>query len=72
MPDRNGRTVLGRESTSNDNGNADPTMTSPAGKPEGQNVPPAGGESMAPADSEHPFPPPGDNGPTPSNDADRT
>lgn len=40
-------------------GNSDPTMRELPGKPSGENVPPAGGESMAPADSKHPYPEPG-------------
>ena len=40
-------------------GNPDPTMKKPAGEPSGENVPPKGGESMAPADSKHPYAPPG-------------
>ena len=40
-------------------GNPDPTMKKPPGKPSGENVPPAGGESMSPADSKHPNAPPG-------------
>ena len=40
-------------------GNPDPTMAELPGKPAGENVPPAGGESMAPADSKHPYAPPG-------------
>lgn len=43
-------------------GPADPTMRKPAGEPSGENVPPAGGESMAPADSKHPYAKPGDSG----------
>ena len=39
--------------------NPDPTMKKLPGKPSGENVPPAGGESMAPADSKHSFPSPG-------------
>lgn len=39
--------------------NPDPTMKKPPGKPSGENVPPAGGESMAPTDSRHPYAPPG-------------
>lgn len=40
-------------------GNPDPTMKKPAGDPSGENVPPKGGESMAPADSKRLFAPPG-------------
>lgn len=40
-------------------GNPDPTMKKLPGKPGDENVPPAGGESMAPSDSKQPYPPPG-------------
>ncbi len=40
-------------------GNSDPTMKKLPGKPSGENVPPAGGESMAPAESKQPYPKPG-------------
>ncbi len=40
-------------------GNSDPTMKKLPGQPSGENVPPAGGESMAPADSKQPYAPPG-------------
>ena len=40
-------------------GDPDPTMKKLPGKPSGENVPPAGGESMAPADSKHPYAPHG-------------
>ncbi len=43
-------------------GNPDPTMKKLPGKPSGENVPPAGGESMAPADSDQPYAPPGGQG----------
>ena len=39
--------------------NPDPTVRKLPGKPSGENVPPAGGESMSPADSKHPYPTPG-------------
>ncbi len=39
--------------------NPDPTMKKLPGKPSGENVPPSGGESMAPAESEQPYAPPG-------------
>ena len=45
--------------TGRDRGNPDPTMKKLPGKPSGENVPPAGGESMAPADSKHPYATPG-------------
>ena len=40
--------------------NPDPTMRKLPGKPGDENVPPKGGESMAPADSKHPYAKPGD------------
>lgn len=40
-------------------GNADPTIKDQPGKPSGENVPPAGGESMSPTQDKHPFATPG-------------
>ncbi len=46
--------------------NPDLTMHKPPGKPSGENVPPAGGESMAPEDSKHPYATPGGTDPVDS------
>ncbi len=46
-------------SNDNDVPAADPTMKPNAPKQDGESMPPAGGESMAPTDSKHPFAGPG-------------
>ena len=49
--------------------NPDPTMQRPKGSPKGENMPPAGGESISPADSTRPSRP-NEYGAVPDDEAD--
>lgn len=56
--ERGGSAVRGKEDEGGTSP-SDPTLKKGPGSPKGENMPPAGGESMAPADTKHAPAPPG-------------